>query len=155
PVFVMPAPESPFWSGASGNPISMPVSCPPNGTIIAPSGTGPLFGTASGYSVAQVGQTLTAVGNALYLKEAKGVAPYTWSLATGSLPDGLSLQAGTDDTSLPSITGTPIASGCSSFTVQVTDAVGVSATSDTLNLVVVAPALKVNAPIFHAALIDA
>ena len=45
-----------------------------------------------------------------------GLAPYSWSLTTGSLPAGLTLNASTG-----SINGTPTGSGVSSFTVQVTD----------------------------------
>ena len=60
---------------------------------------------------AQIGvgynQTLAAVG---------GVTPYNWTLASGTLPNGLSLTAG------GVISGTPTTSGTSSFTVRVTDA---------------------------------
>ncbi|MFZ0230973.1 MAG: putative Ig domain-containing protein, partial [Mycobacterium sp.] len=45
-----------------------------------------------------------------------GLTPYTWSLTAGSLPSGLSLN-----TSTGAITGTPNATGTSSFTVQVSD----------------------------------
>ena len=45
-----------------------------------------------------------------------GVAPYTWSLASGSLPAGLTL-----DPSTGTIAGTPAAPGTSTFTVTVTD----------------------------------
>ena len=51
--------------------------------------------------------TLTATG---------GVQPYTWSLASGSLPAGLSLSTG------GVIGGTPTALGSTTFKVQVTDA---------------------------------
>jgi hypothetical protein len=51
-------------------------------------------------------QTLQATG---------GISPYSYSVTTGSLPDGLSLA--TDGT----ITGTPTTVGASSFTVTVTD----------------------------------
>ncbi len=51
--------------------------------------------------------TLTAAG---------GILPYTWSLASGSLPPGLSLN------SAGVIYGTPTASGTFTFTVQVVDA---------------------------------
>ena len=58
--------------------------------------------------------TLTATG---------GTTPYTWSLAAGTLPAGLSLRtAGT-------ISGTPTAAGSYAFTVQVKDAAGHSASS--------------------------
>ena len=44
-----------------------------------------------------------------------GTPPYTWSVASGSLPAGLSLAAG------GTISGTPGTAGSSSFTVRVTD----------------------------------
>jgi hypothetical protein len=46
--------------------------------------------------------------------------PYTWSVASGSLPAGLSLAAG------GTISGTPGGAGSSSFTVRVTDSASVS-----------------------------
>ncbi|MGB9255008.1 MAG: putative Ig domain-containing protein, partial [Candidatus Korobacteraceae bacterium] len=49
-----------------------------------------------------------------------GVTPYTWSLASGSLPAGLSLSAS------GVISGKPTASGASTFTVQVADSGGTS-----------------------------
>ena len=67
-------------------------------------------------------QNLTASG---------GVQPYTWSLASGSLPAGLSIS------SSGAITGTPTATGISSFSVQVRDNVLVTATQ-ALNLTVTA-----------------
>jgi hypothetical protein len=55
-----------------------------------------------------------------------GVTPYTWAITSGSLPAGLSLNSATGN-----ISGTPTATGMSSFTIQVTDhespAVAVSA----------------------------
>ena len=45
-----------------------------------------------------------------------GTPPYTWSIADGSLPPGLSLDSGTGV-----LSGTPAATGAFSFTVQVTD----------------------------------
>jgi hypothetical protein len=61
----------------------------------------------SGTLNAPYAQTLTATG---------GAAPYTWSLASGSLPSGLSLSA------TGGISGAPTASGTFSFTVRVSDA---------------------------------
>jgi hypothetical protein len=52
-------------------------------------------------------QTLSASG---------GATPYTWSLLSGTLPAGLSLN-----TSTGGITGTPTTAGTSNFTVQVAD----------------------------------
>ena len=52
--------------------------------------------------------TLTATG---------GTAPYSWSIASGSLPSGLTLVASSGN-----ITGTPTVSGSFAFTAQVKDA---------------------------------
>ena len=59
-------------------------------------------------------QTLTAAG---------GKTPYTWSLTSGTLPAGLSLNG-----SSGVINGTPAAAGTNNFTVQVTDSNGATAT---------------------------
>ena len=45
-----------------------------------------------------------------------GSPPYTWSVASGSLPDGLVLNSVTG-----AVTGTPTVNGSFNFTVQVTD----------------------------------
>jgi hypothetical protein len=45
-----------------------------------------------------------------------GTAPYAWSITSGTLPNGLSLNSGTGE-----ITGTPTVEGTSNFTVHVTD----------------------------------
>ena len=65
-------------------------------------------GTLSGAMVGSAyAQQLTAVD---------GTAPYTWSIASGSLPDGLSL-----DPSTGKIAGTPTTPGVSSFKLSMTD----------------------------------
>lgn len=74
----------------SGLPLNIDTTSLPNGT------------EGSVYS-----ETLTASG---------GTAPYTWSIASGALPDGLSLNTGTG-----AITGTPTTAGTASFTVGLTD----------------------------------
>jgi alpha-tubulin suppressor-like RCC1 family protein len=48
-----------------------------------------------------------------------GVAPYSWAVASGSLPAGLALNAATGD-----ITGVPTAVGSSTFIAKVTDRLG-------------------------------
>ncbi|SRR6266576_240303 len=53
--------------------------------------------------------TLTASG---------GVPPYTWSIISGALPDGLSMDLDGN------ITGTPTTQGVYTFTVQVVDPIG-------------------------------
>ena len=67
-------------------------------------------------------QNLTAAG---------GTSPYTWTIAAGSLPPGLTLAAGV-------IAGTPTASGSFSFTLQVTDSLGAAA-SRAFSLIVLRP----------------
>jgi len=59
--------------------------------------------------------TLTATG---------GTTPYSWSLGSGSLPNGLALS------SSGSISGTPTSAGSFPFTVQVTDATAHTASSN-------------------------
>jgi len=56
------------------------------------------------------------VAYAATLAASGGTTPYTWAIASGSLPTGLSLNSGTG-----AISGTPTATGTFSFTAQVTD----------------------------------
>jgi hypothetical protein len=74
---------------------------------------------ANGVAGAAYTQTLAATG---------GTAPYTWSIATGSLPAGLNLNTATGV-----ISGTPSTAGTSNFSVQVQDNVGAT-TSKALTL---------------------
>jgi hypothetical protein len=67
-----------------------------------------------------------------------GTSPYTWSIASGSLPNGLSLSAS------GVISGKPTASGTSNFTVQVTDSSNTKQTATkSLTITVVAQTTKV------------
>ena len=69
-----------------------------------------------GVQDAAYGQTLAAIG---------GVLPYRWALLTGVLPDGLTL-----DPASGLLSGIPAVPDTSTFTVQVTDANGQTATHD-------------------------
>src|SRR5208283_4157317 len=66
-------------------------------------------------------------------------APYTFSIASGSLPPGLTLN-----TSTGAITGTPTTAGTYNFTAQVVDSQGNTATSSCS--IVVSPALTLSCP---------
>ena len=57
------------------------------------------------------------VGYSATLTASGGTLPYTWSIADGSLPTGLTLNA-----SSGAITGTPSSAGAFNFTVQASDA---------------------------------
>ena len=67
------------------------------------------------------------------LSTSGGTAPLNCSVATGSLPSGLSFSGCT-------ISGTPLAIGTSTFTATATDANGVSSASASLSIAVTAPA---------------
>jgi len=79
---------------------------------VAPAPVAPLAITTTGLPAGKrrkaYAQTLAASG---------GVTPYAWSLASGSLPPGLTLSASTGR-----ISGTPTTAGTWSFTARVTDA---------------------------------
>jgi hypothetical protein len=72
-------------------------------------------------------QALTAVG---------GVTPYTWSLADGTLPTGLTLDG------LGDITGKPTTLGAFSFSTRVTDSAS-NAVTKALAITVVSPTLAI------------
>lgn len=69
------------------------------------------------------GGTFGSVYSALTFNAAGGVAPYSWEMASGDLPPGLSLGADGE------LGGTPTAAGTYGFSVRVTDAGQSTATS--------------------------
>jgi hypothetical protein len=71
----------------------------------------PLTVVTSALGPATAGYAYTAK-----LDASGGTKPYSWSLAAGSLPPGLTLHASTGE-----ITGTPVSAGTFDFTVEVTD----------------------------------
>jgi len=55
------------------------------------------------------------------LTAGNGVGPYTWGMATGSLPPGLELLAARPDQPTATLSGTPTQAGTYTFTLQVVD----------------------------------
>ncbi len=80
-------------------------------------------GPSMNFAAPPGGWTNTVYGYTL--TESGGTAPFTWSVSSGSLPAGISLSPDGN------LSGTPTATGTSSFTVKVTDANGQSATQAT------------------------
>lgn len=67
------------------------------------------------------------------LQTDRGTAPFTWAVASGTLPAGLTLSAG------GTISGTPAAEGTSSLVARATDAHGLTGDSRLLTLTVESP----------------
>jgi large repetitive protein len=112
-------------------------------------GTGPAS-AASGAVTVNAGPSLTfaappageaGVAYSDQLTETGGTGTLTWSVSSGTLPPGLTLNSSTG-----LLSGTPTASGSYAFTVKVTDAFGASATQATTLTVVAAPSLANPAP---------
>ena len=94
------------------------VVAPPPVTLVCPSSTG------------QVGVAYSSA-----LVAGGGVPPYTFSITSGTLPPGLTLNPGTG-----AITGTPTTSGTFNFTAQVVDSTGsVAGTTTASCSIVIAP----------------
>ena len=136
--------ELPF-TAANGQ---LSVTVPQNGNQVPP-GHYMLFivdstGVPSAAKIVKIGSTSSAltitttslsggVLGAAYsstLTSSGGVFPYTWSITSGLLPNGLVLNSGTG-----SIAGTPTVAGTFSFTVQVSDS-GNGTASRNLSIVV-------------------
>ncbi len=101
-------------------------------TVQSGSGASALSITTTSLNPATVGSAYSAS-----LSASGGKTPYSWSLASGSLPSGITLNS--DGT----LSGTSSATGTSSFTAKVTDAAGASATR-VLQLAVNATAVVIN-----------
>ena len=105
------------------------ISPPPPISLLCPTTTG------------QVG-----VAYASKLTANGGVPPYTFSIISGSLPDGLTL-----DTSTGNITGIPSAAGSFSFTAQVKDSTNTSAGTTTSNCgITIGPAPSATCAVINA-----
>jgi alpha-tubulin suppressor-like RCC1 family protein len=92
----------------------------------------PAFAASLVISTSSLDSGATGVAYSKTLEASGGTSPYTWSVSSGSLPDGLSLN-----TSGGVISGTPTTSGTSTFTIRVSDSAGTPATDDqTLSIVI-------------------
>jgi hypothetical protein len=99
--------------------------------------------TVAPLSVTTSGSLPSGVAGSVYagatLQATGGIQPYTWTVTTGSLPAGLTLNASTG-----AISGTPTASGTVNFTVTVTDSETPTAKTATANLsITINPAVMV------------
>ena len=120
-------------------------------TVTATDSTTPTAQTASKSLSITVGTGLTVTTTTLAngvvgtsysqtLASSGGTSPITWSISVGSLPNGLSLASTTGV-----ISGTPTASGTSSFTVKATDSTtGTPLTATKALSIVVASALTIS-----------
>jgi hypothetical protein len=63
----------------------------------------------------------------LWIDGTGGVRPYTWSVTAGALPPGMTLVQDNPDGPLVRVTGTPTTAGTFTFTVQLRDAAGATA----------------------------
>ena len=78
--------------------------------------------------------TVNAAYPLFTLQKLGGASPYTWALASGSLPPGILLDPATGV-----IAGTPTQAGTFSFAVRLTDSQPVSVTSGTLSITIAPP----------------
>ncbi len=141
---------SPTIQTSASSATLFPSPCPAPGTVMDTTTIGTLHN-----AVAQVGVPyLVPIFDIGYSNGSngvpsapQGVPPYKWTM-TGSLPAGLSMYAGTDTSNIV-IQGTPVTAGCNSsntFTLQLTDATGVTSPPVTYTIAVIPPALKVQGP---------
>ncbi|WP_164931844.1 putative Ig domain-containing protein [Dyella sp. M7H15-1] len=107
------------YTGSANYTLTVNASAPTITTSTVPNGT-----VGVSYST-----TISASG---------GNSPYTFSLASGSLPPGLSLS------SSGVFSGTPTAGGSYTFTVRVTDAASSTATKTYSNVTISAPTIMVS-----------
>jgi hypothetical protein len=93
----------------------------------------------SGQQGSPYSQALTAVG---------GVTPYSWSIAAGSLPPGLSLSG------IGDITGTPTNLGTFNFTARVTDSLSATVTKG-LAITILSPTLTITTDVLPDSIVGA
>jgi len=95
--------------------------------------------SAQALTITTLSPLVAAIQGSLYsqaLTSAGGVAPYKWSVSSGSLPSGVALSETGD------LSGIPTSSGVFSFTVSLTDSLN-NSTSKMLSLTVTSPTLLI------------
>jgi hypothetical protein len=109
----------PITAGARTATVSVADADPTSPQLITLTGTATSTGTPLSVTTTSLAAGVVGTLYSQTLQATGGVTPYSWSVTTGSLPAGLSLNASTG-----AITGTPTGSqvGTISFTVTVTDA---------------------------------
>ncbi|HUC04610.1 MAG TPA: Ig domain-containing protein [Acidimicrobiales bacterium] len=114
----------------AGVACSGPTACEAAGSSSMSTGTYATVSSFSGGSISPLVITTSSLPNAtagdaysVTLQGSGGATPYSWSLASGGLPAGLTL------TSSGTISGTPSNAGASSFGVTLTDAAAQTTTS--------------------------
>ena len=112
-------------------------------------GTGPASAASAAVTV-NAGPSLTfgappagevSIGYSDQLTASGGTGALTWSVSSGSLPPGLSLNSSTG-----LLSGTPTAAGSYAFTVKVADTAGGSATQAVTLVIAAVPSLANAAP---------
>lgn len=119
-------------TGQCGTTAKAPIKTTPVAAVPSalPTPTAPLQASSSPFHGGEVGVAYAAVS----LSASGGAAPYSWSVSTGALPGGLSLGPS------GSVSGTPSSAGSFTFTVQVADARG--STASIAGTIGIAPALS-------------
>ncbi|HEV2475452.1 MAG TPA: Ig domain-containing protein [Candidatus Dormibacteraeota bacterium] len=119
-------------TGQCGTTAKAPIKTTPVAAVPSalPTPTAPLQASSSPFHGGEVGVAYAAVS----LSASGGAAPYSWSVSTGALPGGLSLGPS------GSVSGTPSSAGSFSFTIQVADAGG--GTASIAGTIGIAPALS-------------
>jgi len=126
---------SPSSGGSGGSFIFLPWEHNSNPTLLSFGVFSATLTLSSPAGTAQVGVAYTSA-----LVASGGVAPYTYSIAIGALPPGLSLNSSTG-----AITGTPTMAGTYNFTAKVMDSGGNTATAS-CSIVVASAALALSSP---------
>jgi Malectin domain/Bacterial Ig domain/Putative Ig domain len=111
-----------------------------NGIEVVPSagggGTSTLVITSNSVTSGILGMSYSAA-----LTATGGSTPYTWSIASGALPNGLTLNAG------GSLSGTPSVAGSFPFSIQVKDAAAHSASANfSINISTSSPSVAITSP---------